>query len=274
MKMTLKQYIEKGEDGRNFVVQALPFAKSDPAPQKRVKLRLSWKQPGSAEWQSDEFWLKQNLPEPWESAQRAQVYSTEIGREKPVQVSYNVKQADVGFAFLLFDFDLEVDPGTKIAANYTSHLVQIDVRDEPEVRELREKLNKATTAEDKQKLRDEIASASQRLIGDYARKLKGLSPDQRQSLIDSTDALDTHVVTMNAPLDYPDLNGRQLRFFQENYVKPVEERGEPLASIFRVNYDPGRPVKYLGSGLIVFGIFLMFYMRAYFFKKPTPGGTS
>jgi hypothetical protein len=79
------------------------------------------------------------------------------------------------------------------------------------------------------------------------------------------------VVTMNRPLDYPDLDGRQLRFFQENYMAPDKERGTPLGSVFRVNYDPGRPVKYLGSGLIVFGIFLMFYMRAYFFKRPAPG---
>jgi len=44
--------------------------------------------------------------------------------------------------------------------------------------------------------------------------------------------------------------------------------------VFRVNYDPGRPVKYLGSGLIVFGIFLMFYMRAYFFKRPAKGAVT
>jgi hypothetical protein len=79
------------------------------------------------------------------------------------------------------------------------------------------------------------------------------------------------VVTMNRPLDYPDLDGRQLRFFQENYLAPDKDRGTPLGSVFRVNYDPGRPVKYLGSGLIVLGIFLMFYMRAYFFKRPVQG---
>ena len=72
------------------------------------------------------------------------------------------------------------------------------------------------------------------------------------------------IVTMNAPLDYPDPQGRTLRFFQENYIPP--RQNQPLASIFRVNYDPGRWVKYLGSLLVCAGIFTMFYMRAYFVK--------
>jgi hypothetical protein len=38
------------------------------------------------------------------------------------------------------------------------------------------------------------------------------------------------------------------------------------ASVLTVNYDPGRGVKYLGSALIVAGIFTMFYMKAYFFQ--------
>jgi hypothetical protein len=75
-----------------------------------------------------------------------------------------------------------------------------------------------------------------------------------------------HVITMNRPLDYPDLRGRTLRLFQENYVPPQEH--QDLASVFRVNYDPGRWIKYLGSLLICVGIFLMFYMKAYFFSKP------
>jgi len=74
----------------------------------------------------------------------------------------------------------------------------------------------------------------------------------------------TRIITMNEPLDKPDPQGRTLRFFQENYLPPGD--GMPLGSIFRVNYDPGRWVKYLGSLLVCVGIFIMFYMRAYFFK--------
>jgi hypothetical protein len=44
--------------------------------------------------------------------------------------------------------------------------------------------------------------------------------------------------------------------------------------VLTVNYDPGRGVKYLGSSLIVIGIFTMFYMRAYFFgPRRQPGVT-
>lgn len=44
------------------------------------------------------------------------------------------------------------------------------------------------------------------------------------------------------------------------------------ASVLTVNYDPGRGVKYLGSGLVVVGIFTMFYMRAYFFAPRRQAG--
>lgn len=52
----------------------------------------------------------------------------------------------------------------------------------------------------------------------------------------------------------------------ERMTKEMPDRPERLeASVLTVNYDPGRGVKYAGSGLIVIGIFTMFYMRAYFF---------
>jgi len=53
----------------------------------------------------------------------------------------------------------------------------------------------------------------------------------------------------------------------EKFTKTSAEKPDRLeASVLTVNYDPGRGVKYLGSGLIVAGIFTMFYMKAYFFQ--------
>lgn len=72
------------------------------------------------------------------------------------------------------------------------------------------------------------------------------------------------LITMNAPLDYPDPQGRTLRLFQEGYNGP--SGGLPANTTLRVNYDPGRWIKYLGSLLVSVGIFMMFYMKAYFFK--------
>jgi hypothetical protein len=111
-------------------------------------------------------------------------------------------------------------------------------------------------------------------IDGQLQKLKDKSEDEQRKIAEGSRDISNLVVTMNRPLDYPDLDGRQLRFFQENYIPPDKEHGTPLGSVFRVNYDPGRPVKYLGSGLIVCGIFLMFYMRAYFFKRPAQGAVS
>jgi len=87
---------------------------------------------------------------------------------------------------------------------------------------------------------------------------------------------------MNAPVDFSDpASGRSYRLFQESFMGPwmpgddlyekftknAREKPERLeASVLTVNYDPGRGVKYLGSGLIVAGIFTMFYMKAYFFR--------
>jgi hypothetical protein len=97
---------------------------------------------------------------------------------------------------------------------------------------------------------------------------------------------------MNAPVDFSDpASGRSYRLFQESYMGPWlpgdelydrftkgwSEKPEKLeASVLTVNYDPGRGVKYAGSGLIVAGIFTMFYMRAYFFgpRSKTVGNTS
>ena len=197
------------------------------------------------------------------------------GGDRPIKTSYNVKQTEVGFTLKLVDFDLEVDPGTKTAGNYTSRVIQVDVRNDPEVVKLREKVGAARDSAQKQAFRDELdqhdPEADRRRIW---RSFRENRRAEQHKLAQGNKALADFVITMNRPLDYPDPAGRQLRFFQENYIAPDKSHGTELGSVFRVNYDPGRPVKYLGSGLIVFGIFLMFYMRAYFFKRPVQGAVS
>lgn len=61
-------------------------------------------------------------------------------------------------------------------------------------------------------------------------------------------------ITMNHPLTH-----RKLTFYQSSF-HPTDS-GD-FASIFQVGHDAGRPLKYLGSALIVLGAFLQFYMRA------------
>lgn len=98
-------------------------------------------------------------------------------------------------------------------------------------------------------------------------------------------------ITMNAPIDcFDPQTGRSYRLFQERFsgpFKPGEQisftqkfedlvsadsllKNELYESILTVNYDPGRGVRNVGCLLVCLGIAVMFYMRAYFFKKPKP----
>ena len=68
---------------------------------------------------------------------------------------------------------------------------------------------------------------------------------------------DKQLISMNQPLSH---NGFRL------YQSSFREAGHGKeASIFSVAYDPGRPLKYVGSLMICVGITTMFYMRAYSF---------
>lgn len=89
------------------------------------------------------------------------------------------------------------------------------------------------------------------------------------------------LINMNEPADFRDpKTGRVYRVFQQSYAGPWTP-GQPgfeqlaaedparnrfFLSWFTVNYDPGRGVIYAGSLLIVLGISIAFYMKAYFFK--------
>ena len=69
------------------------------------------------------------------------------------------------------------------------------------------------------------------------------------------------VISMNEPMTH-----RGLTFYQMRYSPIVDTRtgrrtGE-FQSVFQVGRNPGRPIIYLGSFLVVLGTFIQFYMRA------------
>jgi hypothetical protein len=92
-------------------------------------------------------------------------------------------------------------------------------------------------------------------------------------------------IPMNAPVEFSDRRfGTSYRLFQESFGGPWKP-GSPLyeeivpdhvspdsvyMSVLTVNHDPGRGIRGVGLGLIVVGISVMFYMRAYFYT-PIPG---
>lgn len=66
--------------------------------------------------------------------------------------------------------------------------------------------------------------------------------------------LGERVISMNEPLKY---NG--YTFYQASFSE--DEQGRPTVSVFSVNWDPGRWLKYLGSALIVLGSIHLFYFK-------------
>ncbi len=73
---------------------------------------------------------------------------------------------------------------------------------------------------------------------------------------------DPVVISMNEPLKH---NG--FTFYQASFEQ--DESGKPVASVLSVNHDPGRPLKYLGSLLLVLGSIMLFYFKR-FGQKSTP----
>ncbi len=64
------------------------------------------------------------------------------------------------------------------------------------------------------------------------------------------------IISMNEPLEYGGYT-----FYQASYQM---RDGQPPISVFSVNFDPGRWVKYAGSLTMVFGILLMFYLNPHY----------
>jgi hypothetical protein len=67
------------------------------------------------------------------------------------------------------------------------------------------------------------------------------------------------LISMNEPLQYGGYT-----FYQASYQM---EEGRPPVSIFSVNLDPGRPVKYAGSLVMIIGIIVMFWWNPHYFGK-------
>jgi len=87
-------------------------------------------------------------------------------------------------------------------------------------------------------------------IGHY----QGTSMASSYSSVVEVDNKGEHEISMNEPLK---MNG--LTIYQASFQQ--NEKGEPVASIFSVNYDPGRWLKYLGCLILVFGTIWLFYNK-------------
>ena len=87
-------------------------------------------------------------------------------------------------------------------------------------------------------------------VGRYQGTMRAAS---YESVVDTPDASGV-TISMNEPLKY-----KGFTFYQASFNE--DDQGKPTASILSVNRDPGRPFKYLGSLLIVFGSAYMFWFK-------------
>jgi len=116
-----------------------------------------------------------------------------------------------------------------------------------------------------------VAYVNRRIDLGFLLQLKDFSVDRYQgstraagykSLV-AVPELGNREISMNEPLDH-----KGLKIYQASFQDgPL---GNPVASIFSVNYDPGRWLKYLGSLIMVLGIILLFYFRKKAGKKASP----
>jgi hypothetical protein len=184
---------------------------------------------------TEEFWLV-GLP-PAMFAPMPSPLSEHVieGTGRSVAVQMPLDEVDVGRKVRLDEFERKLDPGTSQASHFGSQIAFL-MPDEPATR-------------------------------------SGL----------------TRSISMNAPVEFSNSkSGKSYRLYQEAYRGPFlqgtpqyqmglrsstrvsSELPEQLyISILTVNYDPGRGIKYVGCGLVVAGILTMFYMRAYFFTRPS-----
>ena len=91
-------------------------------------------------------------------------------------------------------------------------------------------------------------------VGRYQGTRRAMSYESDVQVVANKSIGDKVTISMNEPLKTSGFTFYQSSF-QEN------EFGQPELSILSVNRDPGRFWKYLGSLMIVFGIFHLFYLR-------------
>ncbi len=76
------------------------------------------------------------------------------------------------------------------------------------------------------------------------------------------EGLGDYHISMNEPLKY-----KGLTFYQSSYVNDPNDPNRVIASVFSVNQDPGRWIKYLGCFIMVFGICHLFYYKKFVMRR-------
>ena len=217
--------IEQSVDRPGFSVRALPFENDDDGPHLRQAfVRLT------VDDQSEEFWLPCSSPNPVYKKVLAipeeLQHKTVAGKGRRVELSFAPESWHLGYSIDLHKAWRKLDPGTRQPSFYGSEI-------------------------------DLVPSGSWVMSSSA---VSSRQPPKYENLL----------VTLNAPLDFADpaTAGRSYRMFQSTmpgpYI-PEEYDLKPGESVylsgFRLNYDPGRGLTYMGCLLIVAGIFVAYFVR-------------
>lgn len=200
--------------------------------EQRAQVRLTVGEKVETFWLAD---LASEIP--------SQLSKTITDGDRSVMVALRRDEIELGFRVHLDDFTIEYSPGSKMPARYAS-LVDFVKQDQP-------------SADHSKEDKDEDATADEVYEKDV-------------------------LIEVNYPATFRDpSNGRVYRFFQTSYRGPFrpgdsvfeqfvggrQNRNTLYLSYLTVTSDPGRFWKYAGCFMIVFGITIMYYMKAYFFRR-------
>jgi hypothetical protein len=177
----------------------------------------------SVDGRSEQFWI-QGIEETRDGQPLSRIERHMVeGDHRRVALTLRRDTLDLGFETFLHEFDRRLDPGSDTVSHFSSAVDFIDP-DRPG-----EKLNDAPVR-----------------------------------------------IALNEPASVSDpASGRCYRLYQASYGGPFR-RGQPgypgtrlgkagpdevFMSVLSVNYDPGRPLKYAGTLLVVFGFVMVYSMR-------------
>ncbi|NQT38703.1 MAG: hypothetical protein HQ581_14495, partial [Planctomycetes bacterium] len=212
-------------------------SQSSPGKQPQAKVRLT------VDSNEREFWLAQvngrHLFSPLQPEQREEVQ----GKDRRVVISLNQDELPLGFRVRLKEFVKSLDLGSHAVRRYASRIdfLPADPKEEPLLKDIWVELNEPVDFADPKSKR------SYRIF---------------QSSFEPVPA--THQEMRGQPYENPEFRELTGDFAPTDLV---------YGSVFSMNYDPGRGVKYAGSLMITAGIAIIFYMRKYFHRKRRKVGT-
>ena len=230
-------------------------------PDQRAKLR------STVDGVTEEFWI---LAQPsHQDLYRIPLNEEQVrwlhGKNGTVRLVYARNEVDLGFSLYLKKFTQKMEPGTQIAAQFSS---LVDMRPPEETANRMDLVQSRDSAE--------MFSDERPLSGE--KEIFGEVPAIRKDVL----------ICMNQPGLFTDqFTGRKYRVYQSGRQGPIgplstnpmdlwdfhylydkellpgetEPRDSLYKTILSVNYDPGRGLKYLGCAMLVFGTAWIIYGR-------------